>query len=278
MNLQGRNLQQGLTGDDVRLLQSELTLLNLAIPDTERQPGLFGPITLRLIQNLQKTHNLPITGIVDAATAKAINTDVDALHPPTSAVSGRVFSTQRAGVGGLRIQVVDKNAGPDVPLAEGTTNDRGAYSIRYATALPALNGKSAPDLQVHALSGTTLLGASEIRYDASPNETLDVVVPDASAAALASEHETLTGALAAHFTGNLRDLQEAGDRSDITYLANKTGWDARAVALAALADQFSGRNPTIEPKLFYALMRAGLPANEDLLYQTDGNSLASSLW
>ena len=277
MNLQGRNLQQGLTGDDVRLLHSELTLLNLAIPDDERQSALFGPVTLRLIQNFQKTHNLPITGIVDAATAKTINSDVDAQHPPTSTVSGRVYSSQRAGVGGLRIQAVDKNAGPDVPLAEGITNDRGAYSIAYATALPGSNGKSAPDLQVRALNGATLLGASEIRYDASPNEVLDVVVPDASATALASEHETLTAALSAHFTGNLRDLQEAGDRSDITYLANKTGWDARAVALAALSDQFSSHNPAIEPKLFYAVLRAGVPANEDVLYQTDAATL-SNIW
>ena len=76
MNLQGRNLQQGQTGDDIRLLQSELTLLNLAVPDAERQPATFGPATLSLIQNFQKSHGLPTTGIVDPATAKAINSAV----------------------------------------------------------------------------------------------------------------------------------------------------------------------------------------------------------
>jgi transcriptional regulator with XRE-family HTH domain len=277
MILQGRNLQQGLTGDDIQLLQSELTLLNFTIPVTERQPTLFGPGTLQIVQNLQKTHNLPITGIVDPVTASAINNDVNAQHPPTSTVSGRVYSSQRAGVGGLRIQIVDKNAGPDLPLAEGTTNDRGAYSIQYAIALPALNGKSAPDLQVRAFAGVTFLGASDVRYTATPNEILDVVLSDAAAKSLDSEHDTLTGALATHFTGNLRDLQEVGDRSDITYLANKTGWDARAVAMASLADQFSSHNPGIEPKLFYALQRAGIPANEDVLYQTDAVTL-SNLW
>ena len=39
--------------------------------------------------------------------------------------------------------------------------------------------------------------------------------------------------------GTFHELQETRERADITYLANKTGWDARAVALAALADQFS---------------------------------------
>jgi peptidoglycan hydrolase-like protein with peptidoglycan-binding domain len=284
MNIQGRNLQQGLTGDDVRLLHTELVLLNLAIPDNERQAALFGPVTARVIQELQKKHNFPITGIVDAVTAKAINSDVDALHPPTSTVSGRVYSTQRAGVGGLRLQVVDKNAGPDVLLAEGTTSERGAYSINYSTAMLVQQSKSAPDLQVRALAGNTQLGASEVRYGASPNETLDIVVPDSSAAALASEHETLTGAIAAHFTGKLADVQESDQRSDITYLANKTGWDARAVALAALADQFSSRTvsagaaaPAIAPAFFYALFRAGVPANEDVLYHTDSTTL-TNIW
>jgi hypothetical protein len=36
-NLQGRNLQQGLTGDDVRLLHSALALLNLSVPDSARR-------------------------------------------------------------------------------------------------------------------------------------------------------------------------------------------------------------------------------------------------
>ena len=52
----------------------------------------------------------------------------------------------------------------------------------------------------------------------------------------------MTSALSGHFPGSLRDLKETTDRQDITYLANKTGWDARAVALAALADQFSANS------------------------------------
>src|SRR5256712_14192970 len=109
-------------------------------------------------------------------------------------------------------------------------------------------------------------------------EPPDVVLHAAWAAALASEHEPLTAVLAAHFTGNLRDLQEAGDRSDVTYLANKTGWDARAVALASLADQFSERTQGKVPApFFYALFRAGLPANEDVLYHADGKALAA-IW
>src|SRR5262249_44092410 len=160
---------------------------------------------------------------------------------------------------GLTVQVVDKNAGPDLLLALGTTNDRGAFSIRYSAAAALRQGKSAPDIQVRALAGNTLVGASEIRYDATATEVLDVVAPDAAASALPSEYATVTGALTAQYKGRLADPQETGERADITYLANKTGWDARTVAMAALADRFSAATstpstaaPAIAPALFYA--------------------------
>ena len=94
-------------------------------------------------------------------------------------------------------------------------------------------------------AGDVFLGASAVRYNAGTNETLDISLP-ANAAGLASEHETLTGAVAGHFDGKLGDLKEDDERQDITYLANKTGWDARAVALAALADQFSRQTVATE--------------------------------
>src|SRR5262249_35612474 len=157
----------------------------------------------------------------------------------TFVVSGRVFSSQRSGVGGLQIQVVDKNVGADVPLAQGKTDPSGNYSAQFLSEEIALRGKTAPDIQVRVLSGQTLLVASGVRYNASANEKIDVVLPDSAAASLPSEHETLTGALSLHFKGSLRELKETDQQQDITFLANKTGWDARAVALAALADQFS---------------------------------------
>ncbi len=195
---------------------------------------------------------------------------VVAVDAPAFSVEGKVASRTRAGVGGLRVQIVDKNAGPDVPLAEVSTADDGSYAVTFSYGGP----KQKPDLQTRVLSGEAFLGSSEVRYNASNVVTLKVVLPDGAAAVLDSEHETLTGALSAQFQGHLRDLQETDERQDITYLANKTGWDARAVALAALSDQFSARTTAaggagIDPPLFYALFRSGLPANEDALYQAN---------
>src|SRR2546425_5704354 len=203
-----------------------------------------------------------------------------AAGPTDRFVEGRVFSAERAGVGGLRVEVVDKNVGTDdVGLASGDTDAHGGYRVQYSMARLRERGKGAPDIQVRVYAGKTFLAASEVRYDAGPSETLDVLLPAAASDALPSEHETLIDAIATHYKGLLRDLKESNERQDITYLANKTGWDARAVALAALADQFSARTVgatgamAIAPSFFYALFRAGLPVNEDTLYHTDAKTL-----
>lgn len=197
-------------------------------------------------------------------------------------VTGTVTSPQRAGVGSLRVQVVDKNVGQDVRLAETITDERGRYQVSFATSSLRERGKKQPDLQARVYAGQEFLAASDVHYNATKQETLNVNLP-ASSAALPSEYEALTGALRAHYDGQLRNLEESDKRQDITYLANKTGWDARAVALAALADQFSRQDAetsgaaAIKPALYYALFRAGIPANPDILYRAAPQT-AEQIW
>ena len=196
----------------------------------------------------------------------------------TYTVVGTVTSPDRAGVNGLRVQIVDKNVGPDVFLAQTVTNEDGSYKVSFVAKSLDQRCKQKPDLQARAYAGETFLAASEVRYYANTLETLNVTLP-ANSAALPSEYETLINSIATHCGGRLSDLKESDDRQDITYLANKTGWDARAVALAALADQFSQRasNTALPPFLFYALFRAGLPANDDIIYHADAGTL-TTVW
>ena len=204
---------------------------------------------------------------------------------PKFTVIGRVFSAERAGIGGLRVQIVGKYVGEDILLATGQTDVGGKYTLSFSTDQVQGIDKQAPDIQVRVYAGTTPIGASDVRYNASSSETLNIILEPGKAPALPSEYETLLGAIVdvARYKDPLRDLQESDTRQDITYLANKTGWDARAVALAALADQFSARTADssgaapIPPPFFYALFRAGLPANEDTLYHTDAKTL-ESVW
>ena len=194
-------------------------------------------------------------------------------------VSGIVSSPDRAGVKGLRVDVMDRNISEDVLLASASTDDRGRYRASFPVSVLRERQKQQPDLQARVFADKTFLGASEVRYNAGHNETLDVELPPNSTA-LASEHETLVSSLGTHFNGALRDLKESAERQDITYLANKTGWDARAVALAALADQFSQQSTeakaAIKPAFYYAMFRAGLPANP-ALFRTDPQSVKQVL-
>lgn len=197
--------------------------------------------------------------------------------------NGKVSSRISPSVSGVRVVIVDKGVGRDVPVAETKTDQRGHYQAFFSDAEIRRRGKSQPDLQARIFAGDTFLAASDVRYNASRHETLNVVLDDKAVSSLQSEYEVLTSALSFHFQGKLGDLKETDDQQDITFLANKTGWDARAVALAALADQFSARTagdggvPSIPQPYFYALFRAGLAANEDTLYHTDTATL-ESVW
>lgn len=219
-----------------------------------------------------------------AKRLEIVDLTVPAVDATTFHVSGRIVSRSSAAMGGLQIRIVDKVVGEDVKLAESVTGEDGTYQVSFTDAALHERQKKQPDLQARAYSGSTFLAASQVRYNASPRETLDILLEgEIPAVALRSEHETLAGALLSHFDGQLRELKETDDRPDITYLANKTGWDARAVALAALADQFGlrsagpGRGDGIEPAFFYALFRAGLPANEAALYLTQAR-IVERVW
>jgi hypothetical protein len=253
----------------------------------ERAEQTFGVATGRLVGQFQLERHLQTSGAVDEPTAGALNRlleELGAFGPAVKyQVEGRVVSRVSAAVGGLRVVVVDKSVGGDGPLGEARTDARGHYEVSFSEADLRRRGKEKPDLQARVFSGGQFLAASEVRYDASAAETLNVLLDDKVSTNLASEHETLTAALSVHYKGNLKDLQETDERQDITYLANKSGWDARAVALAALAEQFSAKtgtanaNTRIEPAFFYALFRSGVPANEASIYRTDPKTV-EGIW
>ena len=50
MNLQGRDLQHGLTGNDVASLQAELAQLSYSVPTQEQQASTFGDGTLAAVK------------------------------------------------------------------------------------------------------------------------------------------------------------------------------------------------------------------------------------
>ncbi len=259
---------------------------------------VFGPRTKDLFSALSVILQLPAADFVNEPVAETLNKLLQGLgafvEPPPPpppdddptlqfTIRGRVFSSSRAGVGGLSVQIVDKNVGNDIVVATTVTDADGGYHVDFTISDLHARNKQRADLQARVVVGTTPIAYSLIRYDASNVEQLNILLSESASGSLPSEYETLIGAIAGLYQGNLRDLQETTTRQDITYLANKTGWDARAVALAALAEQFSQRttnaagSPQIPAPFIYALFRAGLPADEKALYRVNGATL-NAVW
>ncbi|HEV2647203.1 MAG TPA: neuraminidase-like domain-containing protein [Acidobacteriaceae bacterium] len=304
MNLQGRDLERGHTGHDVSKLHEELVELGFDVALEEREAGRFGETTLAAVRALQVEWSVEVTGKIDEKGAKALR---EARRRHTWVISGLVTSAAHVTVGRLAVAIIDRNVGADEPVASGSTDDAGSYRIRALIPPATLRRrhKTAPDLQArissHAAEGKeTFLAASEVAWNAARAVVLDVVLP-AGTTALPSEYETLVEAIAALYPGQLSKLQETPKQQDLTFLAAKTGWDARALAMAALAAQLSetvtvpqlasctvGKNAKkagvavpapvrLQPAFYYALLRAGAPANAQQIFQMSAVS-AAAVW
>jgi peptidoglycan hydrolase-like protein with peptidoglycan-binding domain len=156
MTLPPRDLNAGSSGDDVRDLQANLVSLGYAVPPAEQQGSSFAAGTEAAVRQFQTTQSLPVTGVVDAATASALRS---VIVGSTYGVSGTVSSPVSAGVNGLTVELVDKNVGADVVLASGVTDAGGGYAIKAVIAKAALGArlKTSPDLQVRVSAGSSLL-------------------------------------------------------------------------------------------------------------------------
>lgn len=69
-------LRRGATGGAVRAMQLKLVAKNyLSRADFSNGAGVFGPRTETAVKRLQVEHGLPVTGVLDARSAAALNTE-----------------------------------------------------------------------------------------------------------------------------------------------------------------------------------------------------------
>ena len=161
-------------------------------------------------------------------------------------VRGLVTDDRRVAARGVRVEALDRHLDGTTPLGWAATDDGGRYSIPYRP-----HGKQRSDLQVRALGVE-----SKVIYDAEPLETVDLVIP-AKDVPRATEHERLLSAIQPHLKATaLGELTAEG----VSYLANKSGWDPRAVAMAAQAAHLAG-STRIPAAHYYALFRSGAPGD-----------------
>ncbi|NDU72382.1 hypothetical protein GWI34_07050 [Actinomadura sp. DSM 109109] len=177
---------------------------------------------------------------------------------------------------GVTVEVVDLRLGGEHPI--GTTGVRpdGGFALAYDPAPVRSEPGASLDLVVRIVRASAdgpaadgdVLARSAPLFDAGPNERVDVVVP-ADAVPAVDEHSRLVADIARGLAGaggdgiGLAAFVENTGRRDVTFAAAKSGWDARAVAMASLADR-EAAGTGIPAPLHYALYRAGLPAGPRL--------------
>ena len=182
MKLQGRNLSIEMTGEDVKLLQSELMQLDYAIPADEVETAFFGKVTRQVVREFQKAEELKTTGIVDEKTAERINAKVDAKEPEKYVVRGNITQTNSStstALVGTTVRAYDWNANGRNLLGETKTNENGYYEITYtADQFRRFNSeRSGPNLIISVFNPEgQLLITSDRRNNAKREETIDLTV------------------------------------------------------------------------------------------------------
>jgi len=264
MNLQGRDLKLDLSGDDVRLLHSELAQLGLAVPDAERLRAFFGPGTRDAVINFQTAKRLPITGVVDAATASAINQEVDAT---TSTVVGTVTSPSGKPLAGLVVRASDVDLRSEQSLGEVVTDEAGHYEIRYRPQqfLRAEKGSADLAVRVYNVQGQLLYepGLDKVLFNAPPIAVIDIQL-DTGDQPVESEFEKILADLRPLLVEiPIADLREDDQTHDITFLFRETGWSVDRLEHMVVSFRLKNR-AEIRPDFFYALLRENTLLKVDL--------------
>ncbi len=205
--------------------------------------------------------------------------------PESNVVSGRVFNSKGIQMPFAPIILVDKKVGKDIQLAKGETEKDGSYKIQYKTK----SSTERLDIQVHLVAvqkeKEQILAKSTIRYNAKPvEEELDIVVSVEKLPKSNPEYTRLLTKLKdqlavkteAELAKTLAALKEDDDQQDITYLANKTGWDARLVAMIALSHEKSAETELPAP-LYYAMYRAAISTGETVLSNINAHTV-NKIW
>lgn len=94
-SLGSRTLRQGMTGSDVRTLQTDLTKAGFNTPAL----GVFGPITAQSVKAFERKYRLPVNGVVSATVARRLLLAVSSGSGATTAATN---GTANSGGTGLR--------------------------------------------------------------------------------------------------------------------------------------------------------------------------------
>ena len=248
MNLRGRNLEPNMRGEDVRLLQDELRQLGF---DTIQQSGVFDSSTFLAVQEVQRQHDLPATGIVDKRTARVINTALNARPCDAYVISGRVLQSDGEPVPRAIVTLHEKRLRSEPDIERSQTDEDGAFRIAYPVpeALPfsvILRATSADGAEI---------AESDVICDVSPVETATLVAAGESLRG-PSEFTQIDRAVRPTLDEEGVQVEELTD-DDLNLIACRVEVDRNLLNVYADAGRLSAETHIVFV-LWYGLLRQGL--------------------
>jgi len=249
MNLQGRNLEPNLRGDDVTLLQSELRRLRLKTQIVD-QEGFFGSTTLLAVQEFQRLHGLNANGIVDERTVTLINQALDEIATVRFVVRGEVRQANGDPVAGAIVRLSRKGLRKDEPLGQATTTPAGSYNIEYQPIEKPVS------IVVQATDTTgKVLATSAVICKARPVEIVNLS-PDGGPG-IPSEFKQLQEKLAPILRREQIRI-DALEATDVQFIACASDLDPEQVSYLVVSTRMA-RESKLDAEIFYGLTRQGLP-------------------
>ncbi len=180
-------------------------------------------------------------------------------------VHGRLVHADGKPLSKATVRAFDRDLRAEGFLGETVTGPDGRYEIHYGPAQFNRAEKGSADLLVRAFGPNNQVAASSpIRFNAGPDETVDLVVGGAEYRG-PSEFAELVAELKPLLQGlSLGDLKEDEEHQDFSFLSAETGRDAGRIQLLAAAHRLEAE-AEIPAEACYGLVRQGLPATAPAL-------------
>jgi hypothetical protein len=272
LKISSSSLLFGMQNDDVARVHRALQALGRIknVPVTETRDRVLGAGTVAVLKALQADLGLPASGIVDAATVKAINVELAKLATNQRVVRGSVRAADGDPVTAGFVQIVSQSSNGEVTIGKSPLHATdGSYEIAY---LPPPESNGRVNLRVAVLNDsgpveTTPSGAS-ILTNAGPLEVVNFVLSGEANQPL-SEFELIVDDLKPLLGDRtLDELTEEPGRPEISLLAIRSGYIPEQVTALVVAHKHE-KETGIPAQVFYGFLRQGLPQDVNALHATN---------
>jgi hypothetical protein len=230
--------------------------------ERERGDSAYGNVTHRLVSLFQEQHRLKVTGGVNRPTAQALNKLLPDEKVPAALSSEQPRKPQPYVVKGV-VRLEDGSPAPEIAivafdrdlrseqrLGETRSGATGAYEIGYTSDQFSTRERGGADLVVKAFDGNSLLVASPILFNASPQAEVDLTLPADKSRSLIERVERAIRPLLSDVT--VESLEEDSRHRDISFLSGETGLVKSVLARFVLAHRLA--REVIKTEFWFALL------------------------